>query len=304
VTVNPCKSETSLRYPSRLGKCVPPSVRLDPVVWGAATPGPLDRQQVDQFDRDGFLVVEGWIPFDEVVEWRREAERMRADPRQELVYEKGSQLVRTIFKVDRNTSYFARIARDGRLLGLAEQLLGGPVYVHQSRINFKSALKGGDFWWHSDFEIWHTEDGMPAMRALSVSVLLDASTQLNGPMLFIPGSHRTFVPCTGSTPDMNYKQELQTQDYTAPDNEPLADLIRSRGIVPATGEPGTLVVSDCNTMHGSAANMSPWPRSILFYCYNSIHNTLPERPPLGTPPRPDFLAHRDYAPLSIEDGDR
>jgi ectoine hydroxylase len=284
-----------------LGSTVTPSARLDPTVWGDAVDGPLRPNQVEQFDRDGFLVVPGWIPGEEAAEWRRQAEALRGDTAQELVYEKDSRMVRTIFKVDRNAPYFARISRDRRLLGIATQLLGGPVYVHQSRINFKPALKGGDFWWHSDFEIWHTEDGMPVMRALSVSILLDATTSLNGPMLFVPGSHRTFVPCPREASAINYKQELQTQDYTAPDKDVLSRLITGNGIVQATGEPGALVVSDCNVMHGSAANMSPWPRSILFYCYNSVHNALAERPPLGTPPRPDYLAHRNYAPLTPAD---
>jgi ectoine hydroxylase len=141
---------------------------------------------------------------------------------------------------------------------------------------------------------------MPGMRAISVSVLLDESTTLNGPILFVPGSHRTFVPCINSTPAMDYKQELQTQDYTAPDPEILSEVIRSGGIIQATGAPGTLVVADCNIMHGSAANMTPWPRSILFYCYNSIENRLSDRPPLGTVARPEFLAHRDYTPLSSD----
>jgi hypothetical protein len=48
------------------------------------------------------------------------------------------------------------------VVGPARQLLGSDVYVHQSRVNFKPGFNGQDFYWHSDFETWHAEDGMPA----------------------------------------------------------------------------------------------------------------------------------------------
>src|SRR3546814_10756649 len=41
-----------------------------------------------------------------------------------------------------------------------------------SRLNYKPGFKGKEFYWHSDFETWHVEDGMPQMRALSMSILL------------------------------------------------------------------------------------------------------------------------------------
>ena len=53
---------------------------------------------------------------------------------------------------------------------IAEQILGSQVYIHQSRVNLKPGFKGKEFYWHSDFETWHIEDGMPRMRALSCSI--------------------------------------------------------------------------------------------------------------------------------------
>jgi len=37
--------------------------------------------------------------------------------------------------------------------------------------------------------------------------------------------------------------------------------------------------------------MSPWPRSNLFFVYNSVENQLVE-PFCGNKPRPDFLGNR------------
>lgn len=75
----------------------------------------------------------------------------------------------------------------GRSLRTAHN--GGDVYIHQSRINDKFGFKGSGFNWHSDLETWHSEDGMPRMRALSASLMLTDNNEFNGPLMLIPGSH-------------------------------------------------------------------------------------------------------------------
>lgn len=59
-----------------------------------------------------------------------------------------------------------------RLLDIAQFLLDDEVYIHQSRLNYKPGFRGKEFYWHSDFETWHVEDGMPRLRALSISITL------------------------------------------------------------------------------------------------------------------------------------
>src|SRR3546814_1749367 len=93
------------------------------------------------------------------------------------------------------------------------QLLGDEVYISQSRLNYKPGFRAKEFYWHSDFETWHVEDGMPRMRALSISVTLTDNLETNGPLMVMPGSHRTFVACVGATPEDHYKSSLKRQDY-------------------------------------------------------------------------------------------
>lgn len=54
---------------------------------------------------------------------------------------------------------------------------------------------------------------------------------------------------------------------------------------------GSVVFFDCNTMHGSAGNISPWARSNVFMVYNSVENVLGE-PKYGLKPRPEHIATR------------
>jgi ectoine hydroxylase len=177
---------------------------------------------------------------------------------------------------------------------LAEQILGGPVYIHQSRINFKPAFSGKEFFWHSDFETWHVEDGMPRMRALSISINLTDNNEFNGPLMLMPGSHHHYVACDGHTPEAHYKESLRRQHYGTPDRALLRKLASDCGIVAPKGPRGSLVVFDSNVMHGSGSNISPYHRCNLFVVYNSMENTL-VAPYSGLAPRPEYIASRTFA---------
>jgi len=59
------------------------------------------------------------------------------------------------------------------------------------------------------------------------------------------------------------------------------------------------VLFDCNTLHGSNSNITPSPRSNLFFVYNHVDNQ-PTTPFDGMPPRPEFVAERGpIEPLQI-----
>src|SRR3546814_9320188 len=123
-------------------------------------------------------------------------------------------------------------------------LLDDTVYIHQSRLNYKPGFQGKEFYWHSDFDTWHVEDGMPRMRALSMSVLLAENTSNNGPLMVIPRSHRVFLSCVGDTPDNHYKISLTKPEYGVPDEDSLAELANAHGIVAPIGKPGTVILFD------------------------------------------------------------
>tara|TARA_R100000455_G_C6240362_1_gene99456 strand:- start:503 stop:940 length:438 start_codon:yes stop_codon:yes gene_type:complete len=135
------------------------------------------------------------------------------------------------------------------------------------------------------------------MRAVSCSILLTDNNECNGPLMLIPGSHQQFISCQGVTPENHYKQSLKKQEFGVPDPISLQLLVEQGGIQPVLAKAGSVIFFECNTMHGSASNISPWPRANLFMVYNSIENTL-EEPKYGLKPRPEYIATRkQYVPL-------
>lgn len=272
--------------------------RHEPVVYEpvASTAAALNPAQRDAYRDNGFLLLPELFSAAEVERLYNEMQGMREDfmnkGREEVIAEPGSGEVRSIFNVHRLNNLFANLVRDPRVLNVAREILGSEVYIHQSRINYKPGFQGKEFYWHSDFETWHNEDGMPAMRALSCSILLTDNNELNGPLMLIPGSHRHFISCAGETPDENYKKSLRKQETGVPDELLLRYLSDLGGIVSCKGKAGSVVFFDCNTMHGSNGNITPYPRSNVFFVYNSIENQL-GAPKHGLKPRPEFVATRD-----------
>ncbi|RKR72144.1 ectoine hydroxylase [Marinobacter nauticus] len=287
-------------YPTRLERPAESFERKDPVIHSQGTDrhnGPLSETELARYERDGFLVFNNFLDQETVKRFRDDLRAYENDDsilRSEgTITEPGKQEIRSIFGIHELSDRFDRLTRESRLLDMVHQLLGSDAYIHQSRINFKPGFHGKGFDWHSDFETWHAEDGMPRMRAVSFSIALTDNTPFNGPLMLIPGSHKTFVPCVGRTPEDNYQFSLKKQELGVPNEQDLQKMADQYGIQAPTGPAGSLIIFECNTLHASNANMSPWPRSNLFFVYNSVENRL-EQPFCGNKPRPDFLGNRSH----------
>jgi len=289
-------------YPSRVSGRSEMFPRVDPVVYSDQVVGPADSaggplqpEELGFYEQNGYLHVEGFFSDVEVHGLRDELNRLWAlnqdSAADEVIREPQSQEIRSIFAIHESSNVFRELSRHPRIQGIVRQILGSEVYVHQSRINYKKGFTGKEFYWHSDFETWHVEDGMPRMRALSCSISLEDNHEFNGPLMVIPGSHREFISCVGRTPENHYKESLRKQEYGVPDQESLSKLVQKYGIKSCTGRAGSVTFFDCNIMHGSNGNITPLPRSNVFLVFNSVENRLVE-PFSGQKPRPGYIAKR------------
>ncbi|RUP34312.1 MAG: hypothetical protein EKK51_02755 [Mycolicibacterium sp.] len=162
------------RYPTRLDHAIAPILRSEPVVWGRDIEGPLRSDELARFDERGYLVRPDTLPGDSIGPLCGETDRIAAalelgDPR--IIREpRGS--IRSIFEPHLLSELVAQAVGLETVISVARQLLGGDVYVHQARINVMPGFTGTGFYWHSDFETWHAEDGMADIRAVSCSITL------------------------------------------------------------------------------------------------------------------------------------
>jgi ectoine hydroxylase len=288
------------RYPTRIEGEPKLLDRTDPAVWGTEADGPIDAATLSGHDARGYSVVEGLLSPAEVQGYWQELVRLSSDEKlkedERVIAEKASGEVRSIFEVHLLSGLIGELVRDPRILDRARQILGSDVYIHQSRVNYMPGFKGSGFYWHSDFETWHAEDGMPRPRAVSCSIALTDNYPFNGGLMVMPGSHRTFVQCAGATPEDNYKSSLKEQEIGVPSQENVTKAAAEHGIDQFTGQAGSVLWFDSNIMHGSGNNITPYPRSNIFLCFNSVENTLVQ-PFAAAKPRPTFIGARDFTPL-------
>jgi ectoine hydroxylase len=247
----------------------------------------LTPSQLARFQEDGFLVLPNLFSPGEVAVLRTAAARVFAQDDPANVREKLSGEVRTAMGLHLRHEVFARLVRHPRFVEPAMQLLGDDrLYIQQVKINTKAAFDGEVWQWHYDFATHHGEDGVPEPRALNLHVFLDNVVEFNGPLYFIPGSHKA-----GPAPT-----HLDTATTSYPlwvvDRDTVRRLAAARGLFSATGRAGTaLIFGDC-LVHGSPPNLSPWERRIFSLILNPIANAYTKTE------RPDYKHHRDLTPVT------
>ncbi|MBP0047898.1 ectoine hydroxylase [Marinobacterium sp. AK62] len=284
-------------YPSR--NRTEPAIldRQDPIIHSTDfSAAPISEEQLRQYEEKGFLLLPEVFSRAEVSRFLNELNQMQQDQAlldsEVSITEPDSGALRSVFQIHHHNDLFSQVASDPRVADIARFILDDDLYIHQSRLNFKPGFNGREFYWHSDFETWHVEDGMPRMRALSASILLTDNSDFNGSLMVMPGSHRKYVSCAGETPDDYYRHSLQQQTVGTPDNHSLSYLHKQYGLESTAAPAGSVLLFDCNLMHGSNGNITPMPRSNLFFVYNAASNRC-VAPFCNQPPRPEFLATRE-----------
>ena len=290
-------------YPSRTANTEHIISRKDKVIHGdesSVEEYALNGSKLDLYRENGFIVLPEYMP--EMVEpLLDEIKGLKKSMAQndELIIEPGSKDVRSIFRPHKYSDLIDRFSRDPKILNIAKQLLASDVYITQARVNVKPAYRGKSFAWHSDFETWHVEDGMPRMRAVTAWIMLTENNEFNGPLYVIPGSHESYVSCSDKTDEKNYASSLKAQQAGVPHPETMQKMFNDQTINSIHGKPGTVVFHECNLMHGSPDNISSLPRTVLMIVYNSCENALVQ-PFSYKSPRPRYLRNPDATAITSE----
>src|SRR6202046_4503830 len=210
----------------------------------------LTQQQIDDFNREGWLFLPELFSREEVALLAREAEGIYDTDRPEVWREK-SGAPRTAFAAHLYNEAHGLLARHPRMIRPVEQLFGEQVYMHQYKINAKASFTGDVWQWHQDYGTWARDDGMPEPRAMNIAVFLDEVMPINGPLMLVPRSHTHGVLAAGhDTTTTSYP--LWTLDEAT-----VTRLVQQGGIVAPTGKPGGPLLFHGNLVPGSAADLPP-----------------------------------------------
>ena len=245
----------------------------------------LSNEQLAAFETEGFLFLPSVFTEDEVGVLNGELPGIFSQQRQENVREKGSESVRTTFAAHTFNEAFRRLGAHPRVIEPVRQILDGEVYMHQYKINGKAAFDGDVWQWHQDYGTWARDDLMPEPRAMNIAVFLDDVTEFNGPLVFIPRSHRQGK--------LNAGHDVKTTSYPlwTLDNSTVTQLAGEGGLVAPKGPKGSVLMFHCNLVHASPGNISPYSRTIVYLSLCEVGNHIRQFK------RPEWIAHRDFEPI-------
>ena len=261
----------------------------------------LSKQQIEQFDRDGYLFFPGLFTPEETQVMNAAVPELYSRREAYNVREKGKDAVRTNFAAHLYSEPFAKLARHPRMIEPVEELFGEQLYMHQFKINGKMAFEGDVWQWHQDYGTWLNDDLMPTERAMNVAIFLDDVNEYNGPLMFIPGSHKKGV--------IEAKHDLTTTSYPlwTVDNDLIRQLVNRAGgkgsydaagrhvgggIASPKGPAGSMILFHSCLVHASSCNLSPFNRVSVYLSLCAVSNHIRRHK------RPEFIAHRDFTPIA------
>jgi len=248
----------------------------------------LTTSQKQQYNRDGFIVIEQVIRPDEAARLLDRLDAIIKDPDRPagIVLQVEPALQRaessavgfaaSIRKVDglvENDAAFGALARDSRLIGIFSELLGPDIKLFRNSLMMKPAQHGSAKPYHQDSAYWSIDP--PSLA--SCWLALDEATAQNGCMRVLPGSH------TWGIIEHRHLADFQVDEVT---------LDTSREVIVPL-KPGGCLFFHSLLLHATAPNESSLPRrSMILSCMSARSRWAgdPDRKPVFP-----LLAGREHA---------
>ncbi len=220
----------------------------------------LSRAQIEQYNEDGYLMVEGYFP-------RPDMERLLAVARSDQAlaqnatdrFDAAGRSSRLSLRFDLNASAYSAYARHRDIVAPMQQLIGEEVFHYHHKMMLKEPQVGGAWEWHQDFGYWHDNFLRPDMASCMIAV--DRATVENGCLQVLKGSQR-----------MGRLNHGRAGSQTGADRERVAVALEYFEVIHCEMEPGTLLFFHCNLLHRSDPNESENPRWALICCYSAASN--------------------------------
>lgn len=223
----------------------------------------LSRDEIERFDRDGYLVLRNRIPAPLLRRLQQAADAWIGEGRQvseddparadyQFAHRGGaSRLFRIDYLHGKGQPASLELLGSPAVMGIAESLAGIDAVPTYESLVFKDADDGAPIDWHQDAVHPRTR------RIFNIDVYLDASRIGEGALRVAPGSHLAPV-------DVCQLQEEYGWD--AP------------GVVQVELDPGDVLVHDVMIVHGSEAVRGNRLRRTIYYEFRSAEQIRAEGP--------------------------
>jgi ectoine hydroxylase len=167
---------------------------------------------------------------------------------------------------------------DPVMTDLAADVVGPDVKFHHAKLNVKSERGTRGFKWHQDIPAWPHTDYSP----VTIGIYLNGCDDAQGPLTFVRGSHLGPL----------HSQYDDAGAFVVRVRDEVVRAIPPETIVNATGGPGTTVLLNCRTIHGSPENRSDRARPLLLPVYSSADSFAYTASPIVSPHMGDIVRGR------------
>jgi len=218
-------------------------------------------QILENYERDGVVVIRQFLSADEVAEVRAELERyiredLASKPADAATMEADGKTVRNLWRLELHNDKLRTFAEREDIRALIATLVHGePVLMGVETFN-KPARVGSGVPYHQDNAYFcQTPPDM-----LTVWIAIDAVTRANGPVFFVKGSNK--LPVLPTKPSGVRGNSIgMAEPSTVPLDEQFCGLLA----------PGDATIHHCNTIHHSAPNTTEHSRLGFLLVFRGSH---------------------------------
>lgn len=223
----------------------------------------LTAAQKAQYDRDGYLIVPGFVNKSEIellynLATADDAINSNAF---DLNDQSGKRTRLTLWFTPGDDT-FSLLTRSQRMISATQLLLGeGEVCHFHSKLMQKEPKVGGAWEWHQDYGYWY-KNGFPYPDAMmSVMLALTEASRQNGCLQVLKGSHK-----------MGRIEHSFAGEQQGADMDFVNEAMKNCESVFVELNAGDALFFHSNLLHASSANLSDKPRWSLISAYNLSFN--------------------------------
>jgi phytanoyl-CoA hydroxylase len=236
-------------------------------------------QQLEQFDRDGFVIARGLVQQASCEAMKALALRHLAAETRPLEYEAqvrypgapasldapGGRTVRRLLQACSRDALYRKWATSPELASRLHQLLESPLELSQAHHNCimtKNPAFSSATGWHQDIRYWSFQKP----ELVSVWLALGPEHEENGCLWLVPGSHR-----------MEFRGGQYDDDrFFRADSAGNRDILQSK--VAAELDEGDVLFFHCRLLHSAGQNRTALTKFAAVFTYHAVDN----RPLPGT----------------------
>ena len=220
----------------------------------------LKSSQIGDFRRDGFVVLDSVLGSALLSRLRSNLDNLliravaEAEDNRDFSLERaeGAKAVRKINNFIRYGDVWWELISHPVVLGPVRDLIGDDIRLHHTKLMVKPPHEGSAKEWHQDLDSYVAREERPRLIAkgrsltpnaaplIAAQIYLDDSTEQNGCLQFIPGSHHWGV--------------LDRSNLSRDEPMPGAR------VVDAPASAGSVAIFHCMILHYSAPNLSSHAR--------------------------------------------